>query len=405
MSAISLRQRFDVVRTCPRVNLAADVGLLLNVDLRVTRNTRREVGRQGDRLVEGVGVQRLGVSQCGAHGLDGRTGHVVERVLLGERPARSLRVGAQGQRLGVLGIELLHDLGPQHTRGAHLGDLHEVVHADGPEERQARCEGVHRHAGVDTCAQVLQTVGQRVGQLDVGRCARLLHVVTRNRDRVELGHVLRGVLEDVGDDAHRELRGINIGVAHHELLEDVVLDRTGQLVERAALLQSGYDVEGQHGQHGAVHGHRHRHLVERNAVEKHLHVLDRADRHAGLAHVAHHARVVGVVAAVRRQVERHRQTLLACGEVAAVECVGLLGGRETRILADGPRTHHVHRRVGTAQERGDTCRVVQVLHAFEVLGRIGALDGNALGRQPRLDLSAAFRGAAALLLACVICQF
>ena len=42
-----LRQRFDVVRTCPRVNLAADVGLLLNVNLRVTRNTRREVGRQG----------------------------------------------------------------------------------------------------------------------------------------------------------------------------------------------------------------------------------------------------------------------------------------------------------------------------------------------------------------------
>ena len=70
-------QRLDVVGTCPRVDLAADVGLLLNVDLRVTRNTRREVGRQGDRLVQGVGVQRLGVSQRGAHGLDGRAGHVV----------------------------------------------------------------------------------------------------------------------------------------------------------------------------------------------------------------------------------------------------------------------------------------------------------------------------------------
>ena len=256
----------------------------------------------------------------------------------------------------------------------------------------------NRHAGVDTCAQVLQTVGQRVGQLDVGRCACLLHVVTRNRNRVELGHVLRGVLEDVGDDAHRELGRVDIGVAHHELLEDVVLNRTRKLVERAALLQTGDDVEGQNGQHGAVHGHRNRHLVERNAVEEHLHVLDRTNRHTGLAHVTNHTRMVGVVAAVRSQVESHRQTLLTGRQVAAIEGVGLLGGRETGILADGPRTHHIHRRVGTAQEGGDTCRIVQVLHAFEVFGRIGSLDGNALGRQPRLHLSAALRGAAALLL-------
>ena len=78
--------------------------------------------------------------------------------------------------------------------------------------------------------------------------------------------------------------------------------------------------------------------------------------------------MVGVVAAVRGQVEGHRQTLLASGEVAAVECVGLFGGGEAGVLADGPRTHHVHRRVGTAQERGDARRVVQVLHAFEVFG-------------------------------------
>ncbi len=187
-------------------------------------------------------------------------------------------------------------------------------------------------------------------------------------------------------------------------LEDVVLDRTRQLLQRAALLQSGHDVEGQHGQHGAVHGHRHRHAVERNAVEEHLHVLHRADRHAGLAHVAHHARVVGVVAAVRGEVERHRQTLLAGGQVAAVEGVGLLGRRETGVLADGPRTHHVHRRIGTAQERRHTGGVVEVLHALEVLGRVGALDGDLLGRHPRFGLAAAFRGAAAFLAGAFVFQ-
>ena len=254
-------------------------------------------------------------------------------------------------------------------------------------------------------ASDLGFLGLRVCELDVGRGAGLLHVVSRDRDGVELGHVLRGVLEDVGDDSHRELGRIDIGVAHHELLEDVVLDRTRKLVEGAALLQTRNDVECQDGQHGAVHGHRHGHLVEGNSVEEHLHVLDGADRHAGLSDVAHHARVVGVVTAVRSQVEGHRQTLLSGGEVAAVECVGLLGGRESGILADGPRTHHVHRRIGSAEERGDTCGIVQVLHSFEVFGRIGSLDGNALGRQPRLHMSAAFRGAAALLLACVVFQF
>ncbi len=44
---------------------------------------------------------------------------------------------------------------------------------------------------------------------------------------------------------------------------------------------------GQHRQHRAVHGHRDRHLVERDAVEQDLHVLDGVDRDAGLADVAH----------------------------------------------------------------------------------------------------------------------
>ena len=143
------------------------------------------------------------MSQCGGHGFDRGTAHVVERILFGERPARSLRVGTQCEGFGVLRVELLDDLRPQQTCGAHLGDFHEVVHADGPEERQARCKRVHAHAGVYTGAQVLQTVGQRVSQLDIGRGARFLHMVTRNRDRVEFGHVLRRVFENVGDDLHR----------------------------------------------------------------------------------------------------------------------------------------------------------------------------------------------------------
>jgi len=344
------------------------------------------------------------MSQCGGHGFDRGTAHVVERILFGERPARSLRVGTQCEGFGVLRVELLNDLRPQQTCGAHLGDFHEVVHADGPEERQARCKRVHAHAGVYTGTQVLQTVGQRVSQLDIGRGARFLHVVTRNRDRVEFGHVLRRVFENVGDDLHREFGRVDVGVAHHELLEDVVLDRAAELVERAALLEAGHNVEGQYRQYGAVHGHRHGHFVQRNAVEQHFHILYRADRYAGFADVAHYARMVGIVAAVRSEVERHRQAFLARGEVTAVECVGFGGGREAGVLADRPRTHYVHRAVRAAQKRCDTCRIVQVLHSLEVFGRVGALDGNLFGGYPGLGLPAIFGTAAALSRGAFVCQ-
>ena len=90
-----------------------------------------------------------------------------------------------------------------------------------------------------------------------------------------------------------------------------------------ALLLGRDDVAREHRQHRAVHRHRHRHLVERDAVEEDLHVLDRVDRDTGLADVADDARVVAVVAAVRREVERDRQARLP--------------GREVHVKAPGPQ--------------------------------------------------------------------
>ena len=311
---------------------------------------------------------------------------------------------AQGERLGIFRVELLHDLGPEQAGGPHLGDFHEVVHADSPEERQPGRERVDAHACVHSRTQILQSVGQRVRQLDVGRRAGFLHMVARNGDRVEFRHVLRRVFEDVGDDLHREFGRVDIGVADHELLEDVVLDRAAQLLERATLLQPRHDVERQYGQHGAVHRHRDGHLVERNAVEQHFHILDRADRHARFAHVAHDARMVGVVAAVRGQVERYGQSLLSRSEVAAVKRVRLLGGRETGVLTDRPRAHHVHRAVRAAQERSDAGGVVQVFHALEVRGGVGPLHGDVLGGHPRLRFGALLRVAGLSGGAVRICQ-
>ena len=134
----------------------------------------------------------------------------------------------------------------------------------------------------------------------------------------------------------------------------------GELRRRHALLLGGDDVEREHRQHGAVHRHRHAHLVERDAVEQLAHVEDRVDRHAGHADVAGDTRVVAVVAAVRGEVEGDRQALLAGGQVAAVERVGLLGRGEPGVLADRPRlvrrTSSGTGRAGTAARPGYVSR-------------------------------------------------
>jgi hypothetical protein len=133
-----------------------------------------------------------------------------------------------------------------------------------------------------------------------------------------------------------------------------------------ALFLGRDDVAGEHRQHGAVHGHRHAHLVERDAVEQDLHVLDRIDRHAGLADVADHPRMIGIVAAMGGEIEGHRQAHLAGREIGAIELVALFGGREAGILADRPGTPGVHRGLRSAGEGREARQRAHRLDLLEV---------------------------------------
>ena len=212
-------------------------------------------------------------------------------------------------------------------------------------------------------------------------------MIAGNRNRVEFRHVPRGVFDDVGDDAHRRSGRVDIRVADHELLEDVVLDRALKLFLRHALLLGGDDKPGQYRQHRAVHRHRHAHFVERDAVEQDLHVLDRVDRDAGLADIADDARMVAVIAAMGRQIERDRQPHLPGLEVVAIEAVRFLGGRKPGILPDRPRAVGVHRRARAAQigrHAGDRVAPGKAgaVDLFEIGGGVERLDGDALGRVP-----------------------
>jgi hypothetical protein len=291
-------------------------------------------------------------------------------------------MGAQHEGLRLLRLEFLHHARPQEPGGAQLGGLHEEVHADGEEEGKPPGEGVDIEPLGDRGAHIFAPVGQREGQFLHQRRAGLLHVVAGNRDGVEARHLGRRVGDDVGHDPHRGFGRVDVGVADHELLEDVVLDGPREFGAAGALFLAGHDEGGEHRDDGAVHGHRHRHLGKRDAVEEDLHVLHRIDRHACLADIALDAGVVGIVAPMGGEIEGDRKPLLPAGERLAVEGIGFLGRGEAGILADGPGAAGIHGRARPAQERLFAGQIVEMGETLEIVGRVERLDGDALGRVP-----------------------
>ncbi len=101
-----------------------------------------------------------------------------------------------------------------------------------------------------------------------------MHVITGDRNRVELRHIFRGVSNNIGNNAHRRLRRIDVRIANHKLFQNIILQRTGKLRLCDSLFLCGDDVHGHDRQHGPVHGHRNRHLVQRNPVEKDFHIFN-----------------------------------------------------------------------------------------------------------------------------------
>ena len=194
------------------------------------------------------------------------------------------------------------------------------------------------------------------------------------------GQPLGAVREEVGREPHRRARREDVVAARDVLLEHVVLHRAAQLLARDALLLGDELVEQQEERRGRVDRHRRRDLVERDAVEEHLHVGERVDRDAGPPDLALGERVVRVVAELRRQVERDGEPGLAALEQVAEARVRLLGRAVARVLADRPRAAAVHRLVRAARER-ELARELELARR-EVVRRVDGLDLDAgVGRR------------------------
>ena len=124
-------------------------------------------------------------------------------------------------------------------------------------------------------------------------------------------------------------------------------------------------------------------LVERDAVERGAHVVERVDRDPGAPDLAEAARVVGVEAELGGEVEGHAQARGAVLDQVAVALVRLLRARVARVLAHRPQLLAVHLAMHAAGE-GELGGVAEPL--VEVVGDV-------VRRVDRLDLDPAVREA------------
>ncbi len=322
--------------------------------------------RQRQGLVERVRVQRLRTAEHGRQSLVRDARDVVVRLLGSQRHAGRLRMRAQPPALRLLrSIDVAHVPGPDPPSSSKLRDLLEEVVVHIPEKGEARREFVHVETPLDAVLHVRESVLQRVREFLARSRASFPDVIAADRDRVEAGGVLCRPFEDVADDPQRRLGWIDPRVLRHVLLQDVVLDRPPDPVERHTLLFGSGEEEAVQHDRRAVDRHRHGYTIEGNSVEQSLHVGETGDCHAALSNFALGHRIVRVVSHQRRKVERHRETGLAPVEQELVPLIGFLGRREAREQPHRPQARAVHRLVRTPCER-ILARKTKVPHVFVV---------------------------------------
>jgi len=211
---------------------------------------------------------------------------------------------------------------------------------------------VNGKAGVNPSTNVVKAISQGIGQLKIGGGTCLMHVIATNAYRIKHWHFVGSIFEYISNDAQRWQRWVDIGIPHHKLFEDIILDCSGQFIGANALLFGSDDIKGHNGDNGAVHGHGNRHFIKRDAIEEYFHILNGINGYPGFSNITNYSFMVGVVTAVGGQVESHGKTLLPGCKISPVKCIRFFGGGKTSVLPYGPWASGIHRGIGTTQVGG-----------------------------------------------------
>ena len=241
-----------------------------------------------------------------------------------------------------------HRLVPDAARGPILRDFLEEIAVRVEEEGKPWRKIVHIHSTAHTVIDIFDSVAQRERKfLNRGRTS-FADVITADGNRIEFRRVLRAEFESIDHQPHRRFRRIDVLLLRDIFLENVVLQSTGDFLPIGALLFRDRQIHRPDHRRRRIDRHRSRHIGERNLVEQHFHIRQRADRYAALSDFAFRERVIGVVTHQRRQIKRDGKTCLPLRKQVTKARVRVLSRAEARELAHGPKLAAVHRGVNAA---------------------------------------------------------
>ncbi len=209
-------------------------------------------------------------------------------------------------------------------------------------------------------------------------------MVAADGHRVPLRQLLVTIGHHVGHQPQRRPRRINVGAARDVLLQNVVLHRAGQPPRLRPLAPGRRHVQRQQNGGRRVDGHRGGNLLQGDAFEQKLHVLQGINGHSHATHFPACLPVVGVVPYLRRQVESHRQAGLALREQVAEAPIRFRSGPEAGILPHRPQPAAVHRGVDPTGVR-KLARATQVALGIDLDRILGGVE------RLELDVGAGFK--------------
>ncbi len=330
-------------------------------------------------------MERLGSAEHAGERLDRGPNDVELRLLRRARASGGLRVEPQPSRPLVLRSELvLHHVGPDAAGRPELRDLLEEIVVGVEEEREAGRKVVHVEAALDRGAHVGAAIGERERELLYGGRSGLADVVPGDGNGVPSRRVPGRVLDRVGHEAQRRPRWVQKLLLGDVLLQDVVLGRAAQPVERDPVRLPRQEVHRPDDVGRTVDRHAGGDVGERDPAEQAAHIVERADVDPALPDLAERLGVVRVEAVEGRVVEGDGEAGLAVGEQIVEPAVRVLGRAEPREHPHRPDPPPVHRRMDSARER----RLPRVSDAVEPrpwgTRRVDPIDRDASQRRERI---------------------
>ena len=329
--------RFHKVAAAKGIDRVGHTRLTCDKLLRPQSNLHGLLGRQGQRFIHRIRMQRLGSAKNPCEGLQRRPHDIILGLLPGQRAPGCLRMKAKHHRTRILRTVLfLHPPGPDPARGPVLRDLLEKIQVRIEKERQARGEIVHFHSPLEARFHVCEAVGQRERQLLRRRRTGLPDVVPADRNGIPLWHFLRAKLNHVGHDPHGGTRRIDPFLLRNILFQDIGLHRSAQGYPRRTLFLGNRGIHRQHHRGRRVDRHRRGDVSEGDSFEEYLHVGQRTYRHTANADLSLRRECIRIVPHEGGKIKRHREPRLSMGQQVVVAFVGILRRPKSGELAHRP---------------------------------------------------------------------